>query len=185
MVALGLLGEPATVPFIGRYLDSPIAELRWASAFALTRFGIAVPAVVDALAQVVARPPGKTATMSFLSGSYRGLAAMALADTSEATTLQAVDDMLAGPAAGTGVEGFHDRHCTARMLFGLVFAGDPAELPHSFGDLSDVQQRVLRFFADQDEVALPSGATEALRRWKVPTRRADLRVYAGMVQGGQ
>jgi hypothetical protein len=82
VVALGLLGDPATVPFIRRYLDSPIAEMRWASAFALTRFGIAGPAVVDVLTEAVARPPQKTETMSFLNGSYISLAAMALAGTS-------------------------------------------------------------------------------------------------------
>ncbi|WP_395292435.1 HEAT repeat domain-containing protein [Kitasatospora hibisci] len=98
VVALGLLGEPATVPFIESYLDSPIVELRWASAFALTRLGIAGPAVVDVLIQVVARPPEKTGTMSFLSGSYGSLAVMALAETSEATTLRAVDAVLAGLA---------------------------------------------------------------------------------------
>jgi hypothetical protein len=59
--------KPATVPFIRRYLDSPIAELRWASAFALTRFGIDGPAVADVLMEAVSRPPEKTETMSFLT----------------------------------------------------------------------------------------------------------------------
>lgn len=97
VVALGLLGDAATVPFIEPYLESPIAELRWASAFALTRFGIAVPAVVDVLTQVVARPPERTGTMAFLSGSYGGLAAMALAERSAATTLR-TDAQPSGPA---------------------------------------------------------------------------------------
>ncbi|WP_406361483.1 HEAT repeat domain-containing protein [Streptomyces sp. NBC_01579] len=180
VVALGLLGEPATVPFIGRYLDSPIVELRWASAFALTRFGIAGLAVVEVLTQVVARPPEKAETMSFLSGSYSGLAAMALAETSEPTTLQAVDAMLVSLA-----EGFYDRYYTGHTLFTLVFPGDPAEPPQSFGDLSNVQQQVVRFVADQDEAAWPFGAMDALRRWKVPTRHSDLRVYAGIGQAGQ
>ncbi|WP_330248078.1 MULTISPECIES: HEAT repeat domain-containing protein [unclassified Streptomyces] len=180
VVALGLLGEPATVPFIGRYLDSPIVELRWASAFALTRFGIAGPAVVEVLTQVVARPPEKAETMSFLSGSYSGLAAMALAEASEPTTLRAVDAMLVSLA-----EGFYDRYYTGHTLFTLVFPGDPAEPPQSFGDLSNVQQQVVRFVADQDEAAWPFGAMDALRRWKVPTRHSDLRVYAGIGQAGQ
>ncbi|WP_149551866.1 HEAT repeat domain-containing protein [Streptomyces marokkonensis] len=97
VVALGLLGDAATVPFIEPYLESPIAELRWASAFALTRFGIAGPAVVDVLTQVVARPPERTGTMAFLSGCYGGLAAMALAETSAATTLR-TDAQPSGPA---------------------------------------------------------------------------------------
>ncbi|MFD3583239.1 HEAT repeat domain-containing protein [Streptomyces sp. NPDC058683] len=185
VVALGLLGEPATVPFIRRYLDSPIVELRWASAFALTRFGIADPAVVDVLTQVVARPPEKTETMSFLSGSYMSLAAMALAETSEATTLRAVDAMLVGLADCRGVEAFDDRYYTAETLFRLVFPDDPAEPPQSFGDLSNVQQRVVRFVADQDVAGWPSGGMDAFRRWKVPTRHSDLRVYAGIVQAGQ
>ncbi|MGW2554168.1 HEAT repeat domain-containing protein [Streptomyces sp. NPDC001635] len=185
VVALGLLGEPATAPFVERYLDSPIVELRWAAAFALTRFGIAGPAVVDVLTQVVARPPEKTETMSFLSGSYSGLAAMALAETSEPTTLQAVDAMLVGLADSTGVEGFYDRYYTSHALFTLVFPGDPVEPPQSFVDLSSVQQHVVRFLADQDEAAWPSGAMDAFRRWKVPTRPSDLCVYAGIVQAGQ
>ncbi|MEV6536246.1 HEAT repeat domain-containing protein [Streptomyces sp. NPDC051639] len=185
VVALGLLGEPAAVPFIERHLDSPIVELRWASAFALTRFGLAGPAVVDVLTQVVARPPEETETMSFLSGSYSGLAAMALAETSEATTLRAVDAMLTGLADCTGVEGFYDRYYTAQTLFTLVFPGDPAEPPQPFADLSNLQQRVVRFVADQDEAAWPSGAMDALRRWKVPTRHADLRVYAGIIRACQ
>lgn len=82
VVALGLLGDPVVVPFIKSYLDSPVVELRWASAFALTRLGIVDPAVVDVLIQVVARPPEKTETMSFLSGCYGSLAEMALAETS-------------------------------------------------------------------------------------------------------
>ncbi|MFD5568923.1 HEAT repeat domain-containing protein [Streptomyces cadmiisoli] len=184
VVALGLLGEPATVPFIRRYLESPIVELRWASAFALTRFGTASPAVVDVLTQVIAQPPEKTETMPFLSGSYSGLAAMVLAETSEATTLRAVDAMLVSVADGTGVGGFYDRYYTAHTLFTLVFPGNPGE-PQSFGDLSNVQQHVVRFLADQDEAAWPSGAVDALRRWKVPTRHSHLRVYAGFVQAGQ
>ena len=52
-----LLGDPATVPFIEPCPESPVVELRRVAAFALTRFGIAGPAVVDVLTQVVARPP--------------------------------------------------------------------------------------------------------------------------------
>lgn len=185
VVALGLLGDPATVPFIRRYLDSPIAELRWASAFALTRFGIADPAVVDVLTQAVAQPPEKTETMSFLSGSYIGLAAMALAGTSAATTPRAVDAMLAGLAGCTGAEGFHDRLYTAQILFPLVFPGWVSEPPQSFGDLSEVQQRVVRFVADQDELTLPYTAMDALHRWEVPTSRSDLRTYVGIVPDRQ
>ncbi|MER7757138.1 HEAT repeat domain-containing protein [Kitasatospora sp. NPDC097643] len=181
VVALGLLGDPAAVPFIDSHLDSPVVELRWASAFALTRFGIADPAVVDVLNEVVARAPEKTETMSFLSGSYHGLAVMALAETSEATTLRAVDAMLVGLADRTGVEGFYDRYYAAQKLFTLVFPGEPAEPPRSFGDLSDVQQRVVRFVADQDDAGWPYGVMDALSRWKVPTGHSDLRAYVGSV----
>ncbi|MEU4091694.1 HEAT repeat domain-containing protein [Streptomyces sp. NPDC026673] len=185
VVTLGLLGDPATVPFVARYLDSPIVELRWASAFALTRFGIAGPAVVDVLTEVVAHPPAKTGTMSFLSGSYSGLAAMALAGTSEATTLRAVDAMLAGLADCTGVEGFDDGYYMAQTLFTLIFPGDPDEPPQSFADLNSAQQCVVRFVADREEAAWPSDAMDALQRWKVPTRHADLRVYTGIAEAGQ
>ncbi|MFJ9861322.1 HEAT repeat domain-containing protein [Streptomyces albogriseolus] len=82
LVALGLLGDPAVVSFLQGYLDSAVAELRWAAAFALTRFGMDEPAVVDVLLHAAARPPEKTGTMlPFLSGSYLGLTTMALADT--------------------------------------------------------------------------------------------------------
>ncbi|MFE7531955.1 HEAT repeat domain-containing protein [Kitasatospora sp. NPDC057542] len=184
VVALGLLGDPAAVPFIESYLDSPVVELRWASAFALTRFGVADPAVVDVLIQVVARPPEKTGTMAFLSGSYGSLAVMALAETPEATTLRAVEAMLVGLADCTGVERYYDRYYTAHRLFTLVFPGKPAEAPQSFGDLSDVQQRVVRFIADQDADGWPAGGMDALRRWKVPTGHSDLRAYVGGVQAG-
>lgn len=78
LVALGLLGAPETVPFIRRYLDSTLLELRWASAFALTRFGITDQAIIDVLTETVARPPAASETMSFLSGSYRRLAEIVL-----------------------------------------------------------------------------------------------------------
>lgn len=185
VVALGLLGEPATVPFIRRYLDSPLAELRWASAFALTRFAIAGPAVVGALTTAVARPPEKTGTMPFLTGSYMGLAAMALAGTSAATAPRTVDAMLAGLAGCPGADGHYDRHYTAEMLVTLVFpAVWVAEPPRSFGDLSDVQQRVLRLFAGHDQCALSYTAHRGLDQWNVPTRHADLRAYAGIAPDG-
>ncbi|SHN26695.1 HEAT repeat domain-containing protein [Actinacidiphila paucisporea] len=181
LVALGLLGDPAAAPFIQSYLDSPVVELRWASAFALTRLGNVGPAVADVLIQVVAQLPERAETMSFLSGSYGGLAVMALAETSEATTLRAVEAMLVGLADCRGVERYHDRYYMSHRLFTLVFPGEPAEAPQSFGDLSDVQQRVVRFIADQDADGWPTGGMDALRRWKVPTGRSDLRVYVGSI----
>lgn len=180
IVALGLLGEQTTIPFIRRYLDSPIVELRWASAFALTRFGIADSSVVDVLTEVVAQPPETTETMPFLSGSYISLAAMALAATPEATTLRGVDAVLAGLAGCTGVERSHDRYYTASTLFPLVFPGDPDQAPQSFDDLNDVQQRVVNFLADQSETGWAYTAMDAMRRWNVPTKHADLRAYIGL-----
>ncbi|MFJ7243414.1 HEAT repeat domain-containing protein [Kitasatospora sp. NPDC098652] len=185
LVALGLLGDPAAVPFVESYLDSPVVELRWASAFALTRLGIADPAVVDVLIRVIAWPPERTETMPFLSGSYRSLAVLALAETSEATTPRAVEAMLVGLADCMGVDWHPDRYYTAHGLFTLVFPGEPAEVPQSFGDLSDVQQRVVRFLADQDDVGWPHHVADALNRWKVPTGRSDLRVYVGSVRTGR
>ncbi|GAA1077838.1 HEAT repeat domain-containing protein [Kitasatospora arboriphila] len=179
LVALGLLGDPAAVPFVEHYLDSPVVELRWASAFALTRWGITGPSVVDALIEVVARPPERAGTMSFLSGSYCALAAMALAGTSEGTTLRAVEAVLAGLAGCTGLEAFHDRYYTARTLLSLVFPDAPAEPPQSFNELSEAQQRVVRFLAESEEGGRPS--MDALRRWKVPTGRPELRAYAGLI----
>jgi hypothetical protein len=56
--------------------------------------------------------------------------------------------------------------------------------PRSFDDLSDVQQRVVRFVAAQDQAGRPSGATDAFRRWKVPAKHADLRVYVETARSG-
>lgn len=78
LVALGLLGDPESVPFIRRYLDSTILKLRWAFAFALTRFGITDHAIIDVLTETVARPPAASETMSFLGGSYSRLAEIVL-----------------------------------------------------------------------------------------------------------
>ncbi|MFF4746376.1 hypothetical protein QRN89_00440 [Streptomyces chengbuensis] len=93
--------------------------------------------------------------------------------------------MLVGLADCRRVEAFDDRYYTAETLFRLVFPDDPFGPPQSFGDLSDVQRRGVRFVADQDEAGWPSGVMDAFRRWKVPTRHSDLRVYAGIVQAGQ
>ncbi|MGW4378463.1 HEAT repeat domain-containing protein [Kitasatospora sp. NPDC004531] len=183
LVALGLLGDPSSTAFVEGYLDSPVVELRWASAFALTRLGVATPAVVDTLIQVVARPPQDAATMSFLSGSYGSLAVMALVETPEGASLRAVEAMLALLAASTGRERFYDRYYTAHQLLTLVFPATPAEPPHSFRDLSETQQRVTRFLAAQDDIAWPSGGMDALRRWNVPTGREALHAYVDAAAG--
>ncbi|MGW3114936.1 hypothetical protein [Streptomyces sp. NPDC001091] len=48
-----------------------------------------------------------------------------------------------------------------------------------------MQQRVVRFVADQGDAGWPSDGMDAFRRWKVPTDHSDLSVYAGIVQAGQ
>lgn len=184
IVSLSLLGDPTTVPFIQRHLHSSIIELRWASAFALTRFGITDPAVIDMLTETVARPPGKTETMSFLSGSFMGLSAMALAETSGAAVLQAATAMLTGLDRCTGAEWYHDRYYTESALFELAFPDNPAELPRSISDLTDVQQHVVRSIADQERIMWTPDAADAFRRWNVPTSRSDLRAYAGLTLNG-
>lgn len=73
LVALGLLGDPQGIPFIRRYPSSAIPELRWASAFALTRYGITSQIIIDVLEETAATPPAPSETMSFLSGSYSKL----------------------------------------------------------------------------------------------------------------
>jgi hypothetical protein len=179
IVALGLLGEPATIPFIWQYLDNSKLELRWAAAFALTRFGIADPALVEVVTEVVTSPAARTETMSFLSGSYMSLAAMALAEVPESTTLRTVDAVLSGLADCTGVERFFDRYYTAGTLFTMTFPGTPADPPQSFRELSDAQQHVVSFVAERARSPWSHTAVEALRRWNVPTAPAELRDYAG------
>ncbi|MER7844230.1 hypothetical protein ABTZ03_09825 [Kitasatospora sp. NPDC096077] len=188
LVALGLLGDPAVVPFLEGHLGSPVVELRWAAAFALTRLGVAGAAVVDVLVETVARPPEKTETMSFLSGSYAALAVMALAGTPEAATPRAIDAVLAGLAdCVDDRERSGDRYYLAHRLFTTAFPDErvgPFEPPQSFGELSDVQQRVVRFLAEHRDLSWPYGGTDALRRWKVPTGHAELRAYIGGAQAG-
>ncbi|WP_143200094.1 HEAT repeat domain-containing protein [Kitasatospora sp. CB01950] len=181
VVALGLLGDPAAVPFVESHLGSPVVELRWASAFALTRLGIATATVVDVLVEAVARPPEEAVTMSFLGGSYRRLAMLALAGTPAATTLRAVDAGLVGLAEGAGAVRSYDRYDMAQHLFALVFPGEPVEPPQSFGELSEVQRHLLWFLADRDDAACFSGACDALRRWQLPTGPTGLRAYVGSV----
>lgn len=183
LVALGLLGARASVPFVASHLDSCVVELRWGAAFALTRLGIAGPAVVDALTQVVARPPERTPTMPFLSGSYTGLAVLALAGTPAAATPRTVEAVFAGLADCTAVERYADRSYLADALFTLAFPGEPTDPPRSFDELGDVQQRAVRLVAE-DHIGWPYMATDALRRWGIPTRHSELLAYTGIAQGG-
>jgi len=81
IVALGLIGDSATIPFVQQYLDDSAAELRWASVFALTRLGMA-----DTTFRDISAEPGEdqsenpVTTMPYLNGSctYRQLAELAL-----------------------------------------------------------------------------------------------------------
>ncbi|WP_327280560.1 MULTISPECIES: HEAT repeat domain-containing protein [unclassified Streptomyces] len=175
LVALGLLGEPSVVPSVRRYLDSPFDELRWASAFALTRLGVTDPGVTDALTAALAHPPARSEEMMFLGGDHLGLAAMALTRTPAATTPRAIDAMLAGLANRTDSEKYY----LASELFTLVFPADACEVPRSFGGLSRMQQRVIRFVAEREPSVWPSTAMYALRQWNIPTLHADLRTYVG------
>jgi len=176
LVALGLLGEPTTVPFIRRYLDSAHAELRWASAFALTRFGATDAAVVDALKEAVVQPPTRSAEMTFLGGDHRGLATMALVDTPAATTPEAIDAMLTGWASCTGFESYF----MEAALFELVFPADPPETPPSFSDLNQTQQRVISFVAEREPSAWSAPAGDVLWAWKIPTHRGGMREYVAL-----
>ncbi|WP_157597395.1 HEAT repeat domain-containing protein [Streptacidiphilus rugosus] len=187
LVALGLLGDPAVVSFLQGYLESAVAELRWAAAFALTRFGMDEPAVVDVLLHAAACPPEKTRTMSFLSGSYLGLTTMALADTSEATTPRGVGAVLTGLATCVGSQWSEDTHYTETSLIPRVFPGasaedespwpaDPVEPRVAFEELNPAQQQVLRYIADQGKTWSNSGR-HALEHWTVPTSADDLRAY--------
>ncbi|WP_395292434.1 hypothetical protein ACF9IK_01700 [Kitasatospora hibisci] len=55
------------------------------------------------------------------------------------------------------------------MLFTRVFPGEPAEPPQSFGDLSDVQQRVVRFVAGHGKDARSHPAMGPPRNyWLLP-----------------
>jgi hypothetical protein len=178
IVALGLLGEPTVVPFIRQYLDSAFDELRWASAFALTRFGVTDSAVTDALIKAIAQPPTQSKEMPFLGGDYLGLATIALAETQAATTPQAIDAILAGLANDTDSQSYS----AASTLFALAFPADPSEVPQSFSDLSQIQQRVL---VEREPFPWPANATYALRQWNIPTGQPDLRAYLGLGSYGQ
>lgn len=78
-VAIGLVSNYLPSRYDPEEDRAHLARVRgWASAFALAQFGITDQAVTDALTETVARPPAASETMSFLSGSYRRLAELAL-----------------------------------------------------------------------------------------------------------
>lgn len=84
IVALGLLGDPATIPLIRAQLKNDAAVLRWASAIALCRLGASSPDVIDTLTAVIEEPPTNAAvSMPFLWGDYRALALRTLSAVSE------------------------------------------------------------------------------------------------------
>ncbi|MFF2998217.1 hypothetical protein ACFVTC_27250 [Streptomyces sp. NPDC057950] len=82
-------------------------------------------------------------------------------------------------------------HRFAGLLIAIAIGPDDNRLPNGYDPHEDRAYLAgLRGEADDwaqwigEEAAWPSGAMDALRRWKVPTRHADLRVYAGIIQVG-
>jgi len=82
IVALGLIGDPAAIPFVHQHLGDSATELRWAAVFALTRLGVADdPTIRDISAEPIADQPENPATMvPYLNGrcTYRQLAKLAM-----------------------------------------------------------------------------------------------------------
>jgi len=188
LVALGLLDAPDVVPLLRKQLDSHSGDLRWASAFALTRLGVTESDVVDALLEAIVQPPVPSDEMRFLDGDHRSLATMALRATPEATVPRAIDAVLLGLANCKAaerswfIEGppiFYS-YDTAQELFQMVFPGAPPEPPRSFDDLSGVQQQVVGFIVGHGPTHWSSAQGQAFKRWNIPTDYDELCVYAGM-----
>ena len=81
IISAGLLGDAGLEPRLRDYLSGQEPLLRWASAIALARLGLADPDVLGALAAASEDPPlpGPGPPVHFLDGNLKGYAAQALA----------------------------------------------------------------------------------------------------------
>jgi HEAT repeat protein len=104
IVSAGLLGDAGLEPRLREYLSGPEPLLRWASAIALARIGLADPDVLGALAAASEDPPqpGPGPSVHFLDGNLKGYAAQALAALDGHLPADVIDGVLHGLVSRSG-----------------------------------------------------------------------------------
>jgi HEAT repeat protein len=179
IVSAGLLGDSGLEPRLREYLGGQEPLLRWASAIALARLGLADPDVLGALAAASEDPPqsGPGPSVHFLDGNLKGYAAQALAALDGHLPADVIDGVLHGLARSEQVAAFPMAVAALRLAFP---GGVPDALP-PFGELTELQQRVVRTLAELGPETWHWGNFRAiLRNWGLPTRQADCRAYVGL-----
>jgi HEAT repeat protein len=179
IISAGLLEDARPESRLREYLSGQEPLLRWASAIALARLGLADPDVLGALAAASEEPPlpGTGPPVHFLDGNLRGYAAQALAALDGHLPADVIDGVLLGLARSKQVAAFPMTSAALRLAFP---GGAPDPLP-AFGELTELQQRVVRILAELGpEIWLWVNFKEILRNWGLPAEQADCRAYAGL-----
>jgi len=177
IVSAGLLGDAGLESRLREYLSGQEPLLRWASAIALARLGLADPDVLGALAAASEDPPlpGTGPPVHFLDGNLKGYAAQALAALDGDLPADVIDGVLHGLARSEQVAAFPMTSAALRLAFP---GGAPDPLP-PLGELTEPQQRVVRTLAELGpETWRWVNFTEILRNWGLPAEQADCRAYA-------
>jgi hypothetical protein len=179
IISAGLLGDTGLEPRLRECLSGPEPLLRWASAIALARLGLADPDVLGALGAASEDPPrpGPGPSVHFLDGNLRGYAAQALAALGSHLPADVLDGILHGLARSEQIAAFPLTAAALRLAFP---AGAPDPLP-PFSELAELQQRVVRTLAELGpDTWRWVNFTEILRNWSLPSEQADCRAYAGL-----
>lgn len=177
IVSIGLLlGDSGFEPSLREYLRAPEPLIRWAAAIALARFGSADLGVLSVLAAASEDPPASGEVL-FLDGDLAGYAAQALVVLRARLPAELIDSLLAGPARSAETRAFPMTIAALHLAFP---GGRPASLA-SFGELTALQQRVVRTLAGLGPETWRWGNfTAILRSWNLPADRAACRAYAGL-----
>jgi len=179
IVSAGLLGDAGLESRLREYLSGQEPLLRWASAIALARLGLADPDVLGALAAASEDPPqpGTGPPVHFLDGDLKGYAAQALAALDGDLPADVMDGVLHGLARSEQVAAFPMTSAALRLAFP---DGAPDPLP-AFGELTELQQRVVRILAGLGpDTWRWVNFTAMLRNWGLPAVQADCRAYVGL-----
>ncbi|MCU7820371.1 HEAT repeat domain-containing protein [Kitasatospora sp. DSM 101779] len=186
LIAAGLLGDAATVDRIRAFLTAADPAVRCGAAIALARLGStgaesAVDVTVLAeLAAVEAEEPESEPdgpAVPFHDGDLRGYAALALTQVADRYPGEALDAVTTGLASAAGPAAFPVTAAALRLAFGNR---PPTPLP-PFAELDHRQQRLVTTLASMGEDTWCWGNfMEILRGWEIPSRRTELRTYAGL-----
>jgi hypothetical protein len=146
---------------------------------ALARLGLADPDVLGALAAASEDPPqpGPGPSVHFLDGNLKGYAAQVLAALDGHLPADVIDGVLHGLARSEQVAAFPMTIAALRLAFP---GGAPDPLP-PFGELTELQQHVVRTLAELGpETWRWVNFTAILRNWSLPAVQADCRAYVGL-----